>query len=210
MRPAEVTRYIALVVNEELSEDQTKCWFRCVKERAPIGVMTSVEVTNNDGTTSAAMIKRETENGVYYAIPLLRDLMEIEAGRIIAAFVTQNPDLDFDVEATIVRTGDKGATPPKVNVDQERYLELCTSLSRKQHDDWVKARTADGWRYGQKVSIVDKTHPLLRPWNDLPDRFRTIDFDQPQRLLDLLAQHGYAVVPKEDLEAVLRLVRTNR
>jgi hypothetical protein len=207
VRPAEITRYIALVVSEELDQEVVKCWFRCVKSRAPHGVLSTVDVTDNRGVTTAAMVKRETDTGIYYAIPLARDLVEAEANRIIAAFTVEQADLDFDIEATVVRTGEHGAKPPKVNVDQERYLELCTSLSKKQHEDWVKERSAEGWRYGTEVSIAAKTHPLLRPWDQLPDRFRKIDMDQPQRMLDLLGQYGYAVVSKEDLEAVFRLVR---
>jgi hypothetical protein len=210
VRPAEITRYIALVVEEELSEDLMKSWFRCVKERAPYSVMTTVEVSDNSGTSSAAMVKRGTDKGIFYIIPLTRDLLEAEATRIIAGFSAEHGDVDFDVEATVVRTGDNGTAPPKINVEQERYLELCTSLSKKQHEDWVKTRTDDGWRYGTQVSIAAKTHPLLRPWEDLPDRFRTIDMDQPQRLIDLLGQHGYTVVSKEDLESVFRLVRSIR
>jgi hypothetical protein len=208
VRPAEITRYIALVVSEELDIDIAKQWYRCVKERAPEGVMTTAEVTDNSGTSAAAMVKRQTDKSFYYVIPLARDLLDVEATRIIACFMNVQPDLEFDVEATVIRTGEKGTEPPKINVEQARYLELCNSLSKKQHEDWVRARTADGWRYGTEVSTAKKTHPLLRTWDQLPDRYRTVDLDSPQRILDLLGQHGYAVVSKEDLEAVFRLVRS--
>ena len=204
MRPAEITRYISLITEQDCEEIGTR-WYQCVRSRAPQGLLATVEVSDNTGKRAAAMVKRVGQQ-TSYVIPLARDLMEEEANRIIAAF-SATEEGDFDIEATVVRTGENGTSVPKINVAQERYMEVCSSLARKQHEDWVKTRAQEGWRYGPEVSIADKTHPLLRPWDQLPDRYRVVDFEQPKRFVDLLTQHGYAVISRDDLDALFRQVR---
>lgn len=197
----EITRYVALLLDAEAKEDMTKEWYSCVKNRAPYGVTCSVEASDDNGMNHAMLIKRVSDNAQMYIVPLTRDLLEDEVEKIVSFFSAEHPDLDFDIEATVVRSGGKTELPT-INVDQERYLELCTELSKKQHEDWVSARTKDGWRYGQKLNMLEKTHPLLRAWDQLPDKYKTVDFDQPQRLIDLLTQHGYAIVEKDALEVL--------
>ncbi len=207
MRPPEITRYIALIVKEDPDIELAKSWYQCVKSRAPHGVIDTVEASDDQGSKQAAMVKRKEDDTYFLMIPLTRDLLEDEASRIIATFTADHPDTDFDIEATVVKTGENGAPPPSINIDQERYIELCTSLSKKQHEDWVRSRTAEGWRYGPQLNMIEKTHPLLRTWDQLPDRYQTIDLEQPQRLIDLLTQHGYAVVSKDDLNELFKHTR---
>ncbi|RYD68677.1 MAG: hypothetical protein EOP83_00225, partial [Verrucomicrobiaceae bacterium] len=91
--------------------------------------------------------------------------------------------------------------------DQDRYVSLCTAWAKRQHDQWVKDREANGWRYGTTLSMSEKTNPLLRPWDQLPEKYRKPDLDEPQALLDLLNDQGYAVVTKGELQAMLNLMR---
>jgi hypothetical protein len=115
--------------------------------------------------------------------------------------------MDFDIEATVIPSRTMEKEKPSITVDQQKYADVASSWAKRQHEEWLKKRTEDGWRYGQTISLSNKTHPLLRPWDDLPARFRNIDLDQPQKLLDLLGEHGYVVISKDDLDAVLRLFR---
>jgi len=36
------------------------------------------------------------------------------------------------------------------------------------HDNWTRAKLADGWTYGPIKDAVAKTHPCLVPFEDLP------------------------------------------
>lgn len=44
-----------------------------------------------------------------------------------------------------------------------------------QHDAWVRARTADGWRYGDAKDQEAKTHPCMVPFDQLPPEQRAKD-----------------------------------
>jgi RyR domain len=37
-----------------------------------------------------------------------------------------------------------------------------------QHEEWLKAKEADGWKYGPVKDPDKKTHPCLVPYGDLP------------------------------------------
>lgn len=206
--PPEITFHISLVTPDAISETIVRDWHKIVRSRAPHGVPIFLSLVDDKGNPrSVSLVQRETNKGYFYMVPMSRDLTEKEAERIVEAFKDAHPDLDFDVEATVIPTYTIDKSEPSITVDQHEYAEVARSFAKKQHDDWVKERTEQGWRYGPIVSLSEKTHPLLRPWDDIPEKYRSIDFDQPQKLLDLLGQHGYVVVSKEDLEAVMRLVR---
>jgi hypothetical protein len=37
-----------------------------------------------------------------------------------------------------------------------------------QHDQWMEAKVSQGWRYGEVKDPVEKTHPCLVPFDELP------------------------------------------
>lgn len=209
MNPSEISRFVTLVVASPLDEDMAKEWYHCVCDHAPYGLVTTYQTTTaKGGLQSAGMIHRETDKKHYYIVPMSRDLMEREAEGIVDAFAELAPELDFDIEVSIMPTkiGDK-RNEPKIDVADEQYVTLCQEFAKTQHEEWVRNHARDGWRYGAEINPREKTHPLMRSWDQLPDRHKRIDTSVPQKLLDLLNRHGYAVVQQTDLDAVLRLLR---
>jgi hypothetical protein len=204
--PIQIARYVSLVVEEEIDTDLLKTWFRTANAKAPYGVVTTLQTSDDEGQPQIVkMVHRHTDKGHYYMIPVTRDLTEKEVERIVSSFSDAVTDMDFDIEATVIPTNPMEKEKPSITVDQQKYADVASSWAKRQHDEWLKKRTEDGWRYGQVISLANKSHPLLRPWDDLPARYRNVDLEQPQKLLDLLGDHGYVVVSKEDLEAVTRL-----
>lgn len=49
------------------------------------------------------------------------------------------------------------------------------SDGRAQHEQWVQQKRADGWRHGPVKDPAAKTHPLMVPYDDLPDWERRKD-----------------------------------
>ncbi len=82
-------------------------------------------------------------------------------------------------------------------------VELCTGWAKRKHEDWMSGKTSGGWRYGPTVSQSNKTHPLLRPWSEIPAEYRKVDTTQAQELLDLLRDSGYVIVRREDLDSLM-------
>ena len=41
--------------------------------------------------------------------------------------------------------------------------------SEENHENWMKMKIAQGWKYGTTKDFDEKTHPDLVPFDDLPD-----------------------------------------
>lgn len=206
-----IPRHISLVTSEALPQDTVRCWFHCVKNNGPTGVLMSIPSTDDKGMPRTVSLVHREENGEHlYMVPLSRDLNESEGEAIVQAFAAENPELDFDVRASANAAEQIEGSTDEVAVDHNAYLTLCDAWAKRQHEDWVKDRTDNGWSYGTVFSVKDKKHPLLRPWDQLPDKFKKIDLEHPQMLLDLLNDQGYAVISRSELESIMKLIRISQ
>ena len=75
----------------------------------------------------------------------------------------------------------EGPYDPKMFTDEEHKrrvvaMQLCAEQgtdARTRHDAWVKMHTDGGWVYGDKFDPATKSHPNLKPWDDLPASTRS-------------------------------------
>lgn len=44
------------------------------------------------------------------------------------------------------------------------------------HNNWMRTKLADGWKYGQVKDPEKKEHPCLVPWDALPSEQRKKDY----------------------------------
>ena len=93
-------------------------------------------------------------------------------------------------------------------ISDDQYKEIALSLAKSHHASWVKEKLDSGWRYGQYVSLIEKTHPLLMPWEQLPPKFQTADLHAPQNIFNLLQNQGLSLVKTSELEAIVNLVKS--
>lgn len=201
-RPLDIGRYIQLNTDKKMKRPMITKWYSCVVRHAPSGVVTVVPAINDKGRPSSVqVVHRKTNNHHSYLVPLTRDLREDEIEPIVQHFAKVASDLDFEVETneTKLIAHDYGEIP----LDSAKFTGLCMALAKQQHEDWLRDRADAGWRYGTKFDDREKTHPLIRPWDQLPDRFRKPNINLPQTLLNFLNSHGYAVLHQEDLENLL-------
>jgi len=54
-------------------------------------------------------------------------------------------------------------------------IEHTSPSGRTQHEQWVAQKQRDGWRHGAVKDAAAKTHPLMVPYDDLPDWERRKD-----------------------------------
>ena len=202
-RPLDIDRYIQLTTDDKLEREVVGSWYQCVKAYAPSGVITVVQAQDDKGNpASVQLVRRVRDKRQCYLVPLSRDLGAGEVEKIVAAFAEAMPDLDFDIETSDTRlvARDVGEVP----LDAAKHVALCMALAKQQHEDWLRDKTDDGWRYGVKVDAKEKTHPLLRPWDQVPERLKKPNLRLPQTLMSLLNTHGYAIMPREELQRLLK------
>lgn len=191
-----IDHHINLSTSEELSRPVLRAWFRAVKENAPEGTLAT---TTQDGK-SVQLVKTKSKSGNKYSIPLTRDLTEKEVKTIIDSF-SHNTDADYSISASTTVSDHKFKTD--VEVKAEPMLDLCTKWAKAKHESWKKNQEGKGWRYGTTVSKENKTHPLIRSWDDIPAEYRKVDTKPAQELLDLLHQDGYVLVHRDDLDHLM-------
>lgn len=202
-QPLHIDRHISLITTKPLDPDDAKAWYHCVQAHAPSGVVISVPATDDQGDPKEVrMVHRVLDDDRHaYLVPLRRDLSDKEVETIVHAFADEKPSMNFDVETNETRLLAKDYC--EIPLDAAKHLALCTALAKHRHENWMRERSDGGWRYGVKYDDKEKTHPLLRPWDQLPDRYRTPDMDWPQMMLNMLNDHGYAILPKEELDRLL-------
>jgi hypothetical protein len=206
-KPLDVDRYITLNVKKELDKNIVKKWFKCVGTYSPSGIIRTINIVDNKGKpTSVSLVHRIKIEGEHcYLIPLTRDLSSHEVEKIVKEFAEDEPDLDFDIETNEIKLLAKDCAA--ISLDTAKHIALCNALAKTKHEDWVRERTNAGWRYGVTFDVDEKTHPLIRPWDQLPDRYKEPDMDWPQKLVSLLNDQGYAVIQKDELERLLNMLR---
>ena len=80
---------------------------------------------------------------------------------------------------------DRGTVPP----------EVLERLSRAEHDRWMEALQRDGWQLTTGAKDPHRRlHPLLVPWEELPEEEREKDRDVIRGLPRMLALVGYELV----------------
>lgn len=49
------------------------------------------------------------------------------------------------------------------------HLANPDATPEQSHENWMKEKIQDGWVYGERKNATAKTHPCLRPYNELPE-----------------------------------------
>ena len=88
---------------------------------------------------------------------------------------------------------------PAADGDLELAEESLQSLARCEHERWMRDLKRDGWSVTQgSKDPLKKLHPLLVPWEDLPDHEKAKDRDAIRALPQMLSLVGYELVVDED------------
>ncbi len=76
----------------------------------------------------------------------------------------------------------------------EKLTEL---LAENIHEHWSRQRLADGWCYGPARDDINKQHPCLIPYNNLPEVEKTYDRQTAMETLKAIMALGYRIEKTE-------------
>ena len=201
-KPIKIPRFIQLIVKEPLDKKQASAWMASAKATAPSGVLATVQTTDEQGALNGvSMVHKEGKKKHGYLIPLTRDLLPDEVQKIVDDFAQRESELNFDIETNETRI--EASERDSISVSDERHLVICNAMAKARHEKWLREKLAAGWRYGIGFDAEEKTHPLLRPYDQLPDQFRQPDLESPQSILDLMSAQGYAIIPRDELDRLV-------
>lgn len=73
-------------------------------------------------------------------------------------------------------------------------VNLTEEMARNVHEVWATARISQGWQYGATRNDVEKTHPCLIPYEELPEEEKEYDRRTAVETLKLIRKLGYKIV----------------
>lgn len=71
--------------------------------------------------------------------------------------------------------------------------QIVQKFSEHYHDAWASRKLENGWTYGEQWSEVNKTHPMLKPYNTLNDYERERYKEPVRESLKALLAIGWSV-----------------
>jgi hypothetical protein len=75
---------------------------------------------------------------------------------------------------------------PSSVITKDKMDEIVYEVSKYIHNDMVKKKVKDGWRYGEELSYDDKTSPMIRSFDDIPESYRPLRPDIVKKVVDSL------------------------
>ena len=70
---------------------------------------------------------------------------------------------------------------------------LLETLAKPVHDTWAQERISEGWTYGEKRDDVQKKHPCLVAYEDLPESEKIYDRKTSAETLRLILKSGFRI-----------------
>jgi len=203
-RPIESSIYLRLVTEGEMRKNTIKSFYSTVKENAPENVLSHYDVQDPDGNPATTLLLHRVneDNKHEYEIPLVRNLTPDEIYEVALNLNTKLNEGDFLLESSsfdddCCLTEDDD---PSEYMEADVFERFAEKLSERMHNVWYKEREDAGWRFGTQRLEEEKTHPLMKPWNQLTEEDKQIDYSLPEFFIDLLEEFGYAVVSHDELD----------
>ena len=176
--------YILQRSDSPLKADEVKKWYYTVNLLAPDGIL-----AGDDDTTS--LMLGIHLNKYLYIIPLVRHLSADEAEKIVEGYMRVTAH-DFEIETSNVYQANANFGIPfeyDISMDDEARNILLDAVSRKAHNAWILEQMEKGWRFGLDLDIANKTHPCMRPWDDLPESYKRYLHRSDKDLVDYYSKN---------------------
>jgi len=176
--------YILQRTNQPLTSEQAKKWYYTIEMLGPDNI-----IMGDDDTNTLMLGLQGTE--YVYILPLVRHLTEDEAERIVEGYmrVTEH---DFEIETSNVYRANADFSHPfeyDIQIEEDARQTLYDAMSRQHHNRWIQEMMEKGYRFGLNLDALNKTHPAMRPWDDLPESYRGRVAANDQALLDYYAKN---------------------
>ena len=176
--------YILQRVDRPLTAEEVKKWYYTVDMLTPDGIIMGDDDTNN-------LMLGMHSNQYLYIVPLVRHFTAVEAEKIVEGYMRVTTH-DFEIETSNVYQTDVDFGYPfeyDISMDEEARDILVNSMSRTAHNAWIIEQMNNGWRFGLDLNITEKTHPCMRPWDDLSESYRRYLRSSDKDLVDYYSKN---------------------
>ena len=71
--------------------------------------------------------------------------------------------------------------------------KLTELLAKNTHEVWAAQRLAEGWKYGAERNDIEKLHPCLVAYEDLPENEKEYDRNTAMETLKVIKKLGFRI-----------------
>ena len=71
--------------------------------------------------------------------------------------------------------------------------QLVEQLARNVHENWAKGRVKEGWTYVSQRDDINKKHPCLVDYDDLPENEKEYDRNTAVETIKLIMKLGWKI-----------------
>ena len=75
----------------------------------------------------------------------------------------------------------------------EELNPLLEAMAKNVHETWAQERISQGWIYGEKRDDLQKHHPCLVPYEDLPEKEKVYDRNTSTETLKMILKSGFKI-----------------
>lgn len=75
----------------------------------------------------------------------------------------------------------------------EELKPLLEAMAKNVHEVWAQTRIEQGWKYGSERNDAEKLHPMLVPYEELPEEEKTYDRNTSIETLKLVLKLGWVI-----------------
>ena len=157
-------------------------WFGTVRDHGPNGIIAETGLLQGRELVNTKLYCIKGENGYHYVVPISRDLEESEADAIAEAWNAAYPDGDFVINWT-----QRAVAESRVVEQQEDLLgEIAEAAAKQYHNTWQAGKVKEGWSFAHRADHKQKKHPMLQPWENLPESYKVTERNRFNTLLNVL------------------------
>lgn len=80
----------------------------------------------------------------------------------------------------------------EINIDIS-LVEDMERIAQNIHDTWAQQRALQGWQYGEQYDGVQKKHPCMMEYKDLPESEKNMDRVTVEQTIRMLLWLGYSI-----------------
>ena len=70
---------------------------------------------------------------------------------------------------------------------------LLEAMAKNVHEVWAQTRIAQGWKFGPERNDGEKRHPMLIPYEELPEDEKVYDRNTSVETLKLISKLGFEI-----------------
>lgn len=75
----------------------------------------------------------------------------------------------------------------------EELNPLLEAMAKNVHEVWAQTRISQGWKYGSERNDAEKLHPMLVPYDELPEGEKVYDRKTSEETLKMIMKFGFKI-----------------